>query len=74
MSKKKINAYEEDNIYLDKYNDQYKEIMDSLDIEESTDSETTDIRDFRVINSNNAYPQKDHSNHLGVVNNKNSFK
>lgn len=74
MTKKKINSHEEDNIYLDKYNDQYRDIMDSLDIEESTDSETTDIRGFRVVNSNNAYPQKDYSNNLGVVNHKDTLK
>lgn len=50
---------EKDNfdLALDKYDDQYMQIKDALDIVESSDSETTDISDFRVINSKNPYPQ-----------------
>lgn len=59
MNKNKNNEELNDNIYLDKHSDQYQQIKDSLDIEESTDSETTNITDFRVLNSNNPYPQRD---------------
>lgn len=45
-------------MFLDEYDDQYQQIKDSLDITNSTDSETTDIVGFRVINTNNAYPDK----------------
>lgn len=44
-------------LVLNKYDDQSKQIKDALDIEESTDSETTDIVGFRVVNSNNPYPE-----------------
>lgn len=48
-----------DNTYFtDKYDDQHQQIKDNLDITESTDSETTDIIDFRVVNKNNSYPLK----------------
>ena len=53
--KKKTN----DNLsFLNNYDDQYYEILDNIEVNESSDSETTDILDFRVINSKNAYPQK----------------
>lgn len=42
-------------LFLDEYDDQYQQIRDSLEITNSTDSETTDITEFRVINSNNPY-------------------
>ena len=45
-------------IFLNNHDDQYYEILDNIDVNESTDSETTDILNFRVINSKNAYPQK----------------
>lgn len=45
-------------VFLDEYDDQYQEIKDSLDITDSTDSETTDVLGFRVVNTNNAYPEK----------------
>ena len=45
-------------IFLNNSDDQYYEILDNIEINESSDSETTDILDFRVINSKNAYPQK----------------
>ena len=50
---------EKDNfdLYLNKYNDQYMQIKDALDLVESSDSETTDISNFRVVNSRNPYPQ-----------------
>ena len=50
---------EKDNfdLYLNKYNDQYMQIKDALDLVESSDSETTDISHFRVVNSRNPYPQ-----------------
>lgn len=53
--KKKTN---DELMFLDEYDDQYQQIKDSLDIVNSTDSETTDIVGFRVINTNNAYPEK----------------
>ena len=33
------------------------QIKDALDLVESSDSETTDISHFRVVNSRNPYPQ-----------------
>lgn len=44
-------------LILNKYDDQYQQIKDALDITESTDNETTDITDFRVVNKNNPYPE-----------------
>ncbi len=57
MKKNKSFSTEVDELTLDKYNDQYQQIKDALDIVESTDSETTDITNFRVINTNNPYPE-----------------
>ena len=57
MKKNKSFSTEVDELTLDKYNDQYQQIKDALDIVESTDSETTDIRNFRVVNTNNPYPE-----------------
>ena len=48
---------ETEELVLNKYDDQFHQIKDALDIKESTDSETTDIVDFRVINTNNSYPK-----------------
>lgn len=50
---------EKDNfdLALNKYDDQYMQIKDALDLVESSDSETTDISNFRVVNSRNPYPQ-----------------
>ena len=56
MKNKKMNT-ETEELVLDKYDDQFHQIKDALDIEESTDSVTTDIVGFRVINSNNPYPE-----------------
>lgn len=42
--------------FIDKYDDQYQQIKDNLDIIESTDSKTTNLIDLRVINKNNSYP------------------
>ena len=56
MKNKKMNT-ETEELVLDKYDDQFHQIKDALDREESTDSETTDIVGFRVINSNNPYPE-----------------
>ncbi len=53
--KKKTN---DELIFLNNHDDQYREIFDNIKVNESTDSETTDILNFRVINSKNAYPQK----------------
>ena len=58
MKSKKTMDTEMSELTLDKYNDQYQQIKDALDIVDSTDSETTDIVGFRVINTNNAYPDK----------------
>lgn len=58
MKKKKDKNNSDELLFLDEYDDQYQEIKDSLDIVNSTDSETTDITNFRVINTNNAYPEK----------------
>jgi len=53
--KKKTN---DDLSFLNNYDDQYKEILDAIEVNESSDSETTDILNFRVINTTNAYPNK----------------
>ena len=52
--KKKTN---DDLVFLNNHDDQYREILDSIEVEQSTDSETTDVLNFRIINTNNAYPQ-----------------
>lgn len=57
MKKNKCSS-KDDLTYLDNCDDQYKEILDNLEINESTDSETTDIENFRVINKKNPYPLK----------------
>ena len=56
MKNKNINTKTEE-LILDKYDDQFHQIKDALDIEESTDSETTNIVGFSVVNSNNPYPE-----------------
>ena len=53
--KKKPN---DDLSFLNNYDDQYKEILDAIEVNESGDSETTDILNFRVINTTNSYPNK----------------
>ena len=53
--KKKTN---DDLAFLNNYDDQYHEILDAIEVSESSDSETTDILNFRVINTTNAYPNK----------------
>nr|WP_317331665.1 hypothetical protein [uncultured Romboutsia sp.] len=53
--KKKTN---DELIFLNNHDDQYRKIFDNIKVDESTDSETTDILNFRVINSKNAYPQR----------------
>lgn len=58
MSKKKRTTSEDDFLYLDKFDDQHQEILDNIEINESSDSETTDSLNFRVINTNNSYPQR----------------
>ena len=57
---------EKDNfdLALNKYDDQYMQIKDALDLVESSDSETTDISHFRVGNSRNPYPQEDRKEEL----------
>jgi len=61
MSKKKMTTSEDDLLYLDKFDDQHQEILDNIEINESSDSETTDLLNFRVVNTNNAYPQRNAS-------------
>ena len=53
--KKKTN---DDLAFLNNYDDKYHEILDAIEVSESSDSETTDILNFRVINTTNAYPNK----------------
>lgn len=53
--KKKTN---DDLAFLNNYDDQYREILDAVEVNESSDSETTDILNFRVINTTNSYPSK----------------
>ena len=56
MNDKNINN---DNLeFLDHNDDQYYEILDSIEINKSTDSETTNITNFRVLNTKNPYPNK----------------
>ncbi len=55
MSKKSENNLET-TYSIDKYNDQRNQIKDSLDIIEDTDSETTNLLNFRIINTGNGYP------------------
>lgn len=55
----KYNKEKRDNLsFLNKLDDQYLEILDSTEVNENTDSETTDLINFRVINTNNAYPNQ----------------
>lgn len=61
MSKKKMTTNEDDFLYLDKFDDQHQEILDNIEINQSSDSETTDSLNFRVINTNNSYPQRNAS-------------
>ncbi|MGL5313316.1 MAG: hypothetical protein ACRC92_08710 [Peptostreptococcaceae bacterium] len=61
MSDKKINSTKDNLEFLGHNDDQYGEILDSIEIDKSTDSETTNIINFRVINTKNPYPQKDYS-------------
>lgn len=61
MNKKKKAQQRDELLYLDEHDDQYQQIKDSLEITNSTDSETTDIVGFRVINSNNPYPEQNDS-------------
>lgn len=56
MAKKQKDKIIDQTTFLGPYDDQYYEIKDNLDIEDSTDSETTNILDFRVTNSKNSYP------------------
>lgn len=58
MSKKIQNQINDNLEFLDHNDDQYGEILDSIEINKNTDSETTDLINFRVINSKNPYPQK----------------
>lgn len=54
MKKKNEDQFE----FLNNYDDQYREILDNIELNESTDSETTNILNFRVINSKNSYPER----------------
>ncbi|MGL6106398.1 hypothetical protein [Romboutsia sp.] len=55
----KNNKYKKDDLsFLNNLDDQYQEILDGIEINENTDSETTDLINFRVINTNNAYPNQ----------------
>lgn len=56
---KQKNSKPKDNLtYLNHLDDQYQNILDNVDLNESTDSETTDFKNFRVINKENSYPQE----------------
>lgn len=57
MAKKNMVNSKDDLQFLDTYDDQYDAILDNIDANESTDSETTDITHFRVLNSKNSYPK-----------------
>lgn len=57
MKKSKCSS-NDDLTYLNNFDDQYKEILDNVEINESTDSETTNIENFRVINKKNPNPLK----------------
>lgn len=60
MNKK--NNYKKDDLsFLNNLDDQYQEILDNVDVDKNTDSETTDLLNFRVINTNNAYPNQNTS-------------
>ena len=61
MSKKKMTTSENNFLYLDKFDDQHQEILDQIEINENSDSETTDLLNFRVVNTNNSYPQRNTS-------------
>ncbi len=52
------NKTNDDLAFLNNHDDQYREILDHVDVSENTDSETTNILNLRVTNSKNAYPQK----------------
>lgn len=57
---KKSSSKKNDNMsFLSHYDDQYNQIIDNNDVFESSDSETTDLINFRVINTNNSYPSQD---------------
>lgn len=58
MSKKIIDGNLDNTYEIDKYDDQRNQIKDNLDIVENTDSETTNVVNFRVINTANSYPFK----------------
>ena len=55
------NKNKDDLIFLNNSDDQYYEILDNIEINESSDSETTNILNFRVINSKNAYPKQNNT-------------
>ena len=55
-NKNEFSTVEEELIFSN-YDDQYQQIKDALEITESTDSETTDITNFRVVNRDNPYPE-----------------
>ncbi|HSQ89504.1 hypothetical protein [Romboutsia sp.] len=61
MAKKNMTTNEDDLLYLNKFDDQYQQILDNVEVNQSSDSETTDLLNFRVINANNEYPQKNAS-------------
>lgn len=61
MAKKNMTTNEDDLLYLNKFDDQYQQILDNVDVNQSSDSETTDLLNFRVVNTNNEYPQKNAS-------------
>lgn len=59
------NKYQKDDLsFLNNLDDQYQQILDNVDINENTDSDTTDLVNFRVINTNNAYPNQDTKNSI----------
>lgn len=57
--KKSSNKKNDNMSFLSHYDDQYNQIIDTNDVFESSDSETTDLINFRVINTNNSYPSQD---------------
>lgn len=61
MAKKNITTSKDDLLHLNNFDDQYQQILDNVDINQSSDSETTDLLNFRVVNTNNEYPQKNTS-------------
>ncbi|MGL5345769.1 MAG: hypothetical protein ACRDA3_00290 [Peptostreptococcaceae bacterium] len=64
MAKKNTIDTKDDLKFLDIYDDQYEAILDNIDTDESTDSETTDVAHFRVLNSKNAYPKNNNVDKL----------